>query len=321
MNAGSAAVLDAYLSALADSGRRPWTIAKYKLAGGRLLRHIERTGGWEQLTSDSLQEYLRTYQGNTRRFHHAVARGLCGWLVSRNELKQNPAEGLRMPRIERKRPNVVRDEEWAALVEMAGRTPASTSNRTRATARMWERLCFLYLLRYSGLRVHEVVGYRQRHIYNPYTHTTSIVDEPGLRIGDLDLVNKTATVRGKGGREELAMLSDRTADAMRTMLLTIYTSGKADPSRLLFAGADGRPRGVIWAQSQLTVLSRKAGLSREITPHMLRHTFATSLLEAGADLRAIQRLMRHRTLNTTLIYADFINDSALRKQFEKGDQT
>lgn len=310
MNPGNEAILAGYLAAVTDRGGRPWTVTKYRYAGRRFLGHVEAVGGWPQLTPDDILAYLRTFTArSTRRFHWAVAHGLCDWLVARRELSGNPAHGLKLPRPERRLPKVITDEEWQGLLH--------SCKRYSKKSKVWEGLCLLYLLRYSGLRVHEAVGYKGERFWDAYKQAEVRKDVPGLRIGDLDLFGKTARVRGKGGREEFAMLSDATVEALRAFLRPRHLVG-ADPSALLFVTTDGRPRGAKWAQSRLTAFGRRAHLARTITPHMLRHTFATSLLEAGADIRAIQRLMRHTDIQSTLVYADFVNKGALRAQFDKG---
>lgn len=311
MSPGNEAVLVGYLAAVADRGGRPWTVTKYRYAAQKFLKHVENRGGWPQITQGEVQAYLREFRTrSTKRFHRAVARGLCAWMIERRELSSNPVDGVVAPRPEEQLPKILTKEEWDGLVH------ACKSGRKK---RVWEGLALLYLLRYSGLRVHEATGYKGREIYDAYKQTMGTQDVAGLRIGDLDLFGKTARIRGKGGREEFAMLSDATVETLRIWLQPRFISG-ADPSELLFRTASGRPRGVLWARSRIKRYALRAGIVRTITPHMLRHTFATSLLEAGADIRAVQRLLRHRDLHTTLRYADFVHKDALRAQFEKGEK-
>lgn len=136
----------------------------------------------------------------------------------------------------------------------------------------------LVLLLYSsGLRVGEVVRLRPQDLD---------ADRGMIRV-----------VRGKGGKDRYTLLSERALAAVRIYLDTI------PPGRWLFPG--GRPQRHLTERSVQAVVrsaARRAGLAKRVTPHMLRHSFATHLLEAGTDLRYIQELLGHQSSRTTEIY-------------------
>jgi site-specific recombinase XerD len=175
-----------------------------------------------------------------------------------------PVVAARIPRPKRHRslPEVLSKEEVAAFLR-ALRHP-----KDRA---------LVMLIYSSGLRVSEAVR---------------------LRPGDLDVARGLLRVRhGKGGKDRYTLLSPRAIEAVRT-----YTEA-FQPEEWLFPGArPDRHYSTRSIQRVIAMCARKAGLARKVTPHTLRHSFATHLLEAGTDLRYIQELLGHRSSRTTQIY-------------------
>lgn len=131
-----------------------------------------------------------------------------------------------------------------------------------------------------------------------------------IRLGDIDIEQRAIRIFGKGSRERQVFLSD---DAM-TDLLKRYVAAKhptGRPSDRLFVNTQGLPAVSSCIRSRIKALANSGGLARKITPHMLRHTAATALLEAGVDIRIVQRLLGHQTIATTQIYTH-VSDRALR---------
>jgi site-specific recombinase XerD len=119
-----------------------------------------------------------------------------------------------------------------------------------------------------------------------------------LTTGDIDASRGVIRVRdGKGGKERLVTLSD---ELLRT--LRAYWRVARPPAPYLFATASGRPLGAKTARAALRRAAESAGISKRVTPHTLRHSFATHLLERGTDLRVIQVLLGHSSLRTTTRY-------------------
>ena len=139
-----------------------------------------------------------------------------------------------------------------------------------------------------------------------------------LSIDDVDLTRDEFSVRGKGDKVRVVFLSD---EAKRT--ITAYLTGRRDMSDALFiqygknakAAKDLRlsPRAV---QRMFKVCAAKAGITRKVTPHVLRHSFATDLLSNGADLRSVQALLGHANIATTQIYTH-VTDKHLRDVHKK----
>jgi integrase/recombinase XerD len=130
-----------------------------------------------------------------------------------------------------------------------------------------------------------------------------------LRIQDIDSKRMIITVRnGKGAKDRCVMLSEKVLNGLRNY----YKSLRIKPKSYLFFGKDiDSPMLPRWAQHNISLAGKKAGIKKPVTPHILRHSFATHLLENGVDVRRIQILMGHKSLRTTAIYmsvsADFIN--------------
>jgi integrase/recombinase XerC len=206
---------------------------------------------------------------NARRLSSVKA--LFDWLVRLGRITGNPADGVRRPKTPRMLPKFLSVDEARALVEMPDtRTPAGARDRA-----------ILELLYASGLRVSELCG---------------------LNPEDLDFEYGTVRVMGKGSKERVVPFGGKAREALESWLekrpkVAPGTSGEA-----LFLNLKG---GRLTARSVARMLDRyvlECAMSRDISPHVLRHTFATHLLGAGADLRGIQELLGHASLSTTQKY-------------------
>jgi integrase/recombinase XerC len=185
----------------------------------------------------------------------------------------NPAKPLRSPRQRRKLPKFLTKEEIGRLLA-APKPSAVGGTRDRA---------ILELMYSAGLRVHELSG---------------------LDDGDIDLRAGTVRVRGKGRRERLGVVGGHARRAVEAWLAARAkgarpTSGGRRP---LFTNKLGGRLGVRGIARLLEKHLASAGLSGRATPHTLRHSFATHLLDAGADIRSVQELLGHKSITTTQIY-------------------
>jgi integrase/recombinase XerC len=196
----------------------------------------------------------------------ASARSWLRFLVRRGAIEQNPARAVRTPRQARRLPSFLPKDESRDLLD---RPPASSEAGRRDHA-------LLELLYATGIRVAECSG---------------------LDCADLDRSQKTVRVRGKGNKEREVPVGDPALAAVDRYLAA--TGRSRGP--LFTNGRGGRltPRSVHRIVRRET---RAAGITRRVTPHTLRHTFATHLLGEGADLRLIQELLGHRRLSTTQRY-------------------
>jgi integrase/recombinase XerC len=196
----------------------------------------------------------------------AAVRSCCRFLVRRGVLERNPAREVRGPRQPRKLVTFLPIDEAAQLVE--GRAVGGAA-RERDVA-------ILELLYASGLRVSELSG---------------------LDVDALDGAEQTVRVLGKGRKERIVPYG-----AAASRALARWLAVRGERRGPLFTSARGRRLGVRSIHTIVRRAARAAGLTRRVSPHTLRHTFATHLLDGGADLRAIQELLGHSRLSTTQRY-------------------
>jgi integrase/recombinase XerD len=243
------------------------------------LRDLELPAVSRDTLSDFLSE-LRDTGLATRSLARAVSvlRGFHGWLAAEGKLPLDPAELLESPRLGRDLPEVFEAVEIEALIAAAQATPAPLGLRDTA---------LLETAYGAGLRVSELVGLSADQVLR---------QEELLRI------------TGKGSKERLVPLGrlgwqalDRWITEGRPQLLARRRSGPA-PGGILFLNARGGPltRMGFWKILRRHVLA--SGLPPSCHPHSLRHSFATHLLEGGADLRAVQEMLGHADIATTRIY-------------------
>ena len=207
----------------------------------------------------------------------AAIRSMFRFLLRRGIIETNPAELVSSPKLEKKLPSHLNIDEITTLVE-APAEPGSLSARDRA---------ILETLYSSGLRVSELVG---------------------LNVRGADLAGGTVRVMGKGGKERVVPLGAKAVKA-----LSEYLEMRSEPSvdTPLFINARG---GRITRRSVGRIVERymrHIPSMKKASPHTLRHTFATHLLEGGADLRAIQEMLGHSSLSTTQKYTHVSIDKLL----------
>ncbi len=201
----------------------------------------------------------------------SALRSFFRFLLRQRLVESDPVRGLSNPKQEKRHPRALNVDQAIGLME-AKLSPDPEGLRDLALAE---------LLYGSGLRISEAVG---------------------LDVHDLDTSSGVARVTGKGSKERLAPLSD----AARTRLdryLTQRHAFVADPlEKALFLGRQGKRLNRRQAARIVDHLAKLAGLPQHVHPHMLRHSFATHMLEAGADLRDIQELLGHERISTTQRY-------------------
>src|SRR3989338_1785885 len=191
------------------------------------------------------------------------------FLMKKGFLAKNPAELLSSPKIEKYLPTVLTVDEAAALVE----TIKGQKLQKRDKA-------ILEVLYSAGIRVSELAG---------------------LNMKDVDIVSGIIKVIGKGNKERVAILGEKAREALKAYLEE-GSRVKGQEGEPVFLGTRGEritPRAV---QRLVRDSADISGISKHPTPHSLRHTFATHLLDAGVDLRAIQEMLGHASLSTTQKY-------------------
>jgi integrase/recombinase XerD len=205
-----------------------------------------------------------------------AVRGFHRFCVADGLAKADPAAGVRPPAPARRLPKALPLGDVEAILEAAGAPGTTLALRDRA---------LLEVLYGTGARISEAVG---------------------LDVDDLDRVDATVVLHGKGGKERLVPIGTyalAAVDAYLTRARPELSSARApDRAGALFLNARG---GRLSRQSAWTVLAKaadRAGVTRDVSPHTLRHSFATHLLEGGADVRVVQELLGHASVTTTQIY-------------------
>jgi integrase/recombinase XerC/integrase/recombinase XerD len=215
----------------------------------------------------------------------AAIRGLFDFLVRGGELAQNPADLVSSPKRGEKLPRVLTQEQMRSLLE---RIPARTALELRDRA-------LLELANSCGLRCEEIVN---------------------LDLGAFDPETEQLRVLGKGSKERLLPVGEPAQRALRRYLERGRRALAADPrERALFVSKSGRRLSGSDVTRRLNLWTREAALAAGVSPHALRHSFATHLLEGGADLRAIQELLGHASISTTQIYTR-VDAARLRDTYE-----
>ena len=214
----------------------------------------------------------------------ASVRGLFDFLVRTERLGQNPADLVSSPKREEKLPRVLSAEQVRSLLE---RIPARTPLELRDRA-------MLELAYSCGLRCEEIVN---------------------LDLGALDHESEQLRVLGKGSKERLLPVGEPAQRALRAYCERGRHALAADPrERALFLSKSGRRLSNSDVTRRLALWVREAALAGGVSPHSLRHSFATHLLEGGADLRAIQELLGHASISTTQVYTR-VDTARLREAY------
>jgi len=222
----------------------------------------------------------------------AAVRSWFRFLCRRGAVESNPAEGLRGPRQDKKLPHYLQEDALGRLLTTP--TPDTIlGRRDRA---------ILEVLYTAGLRVSELTG---------------------LNLNDLDRAEGVATVRGKGKKERLVFFGAQALDALEAWLRAreelLAHLGKQPAGRhkdAVFLNKNGTrltPRSV---GRLLAKYLARAALDTAASPHSLRHSFATHLLDHGADIRSVQELLGHRSLTTTQIYTH-VTTGRLKESYQK----
>lgn len=199
----------------------------------------------------------------------SAARALYRYLAREKRVRCDPFQGIRAPKSERKLPRTLGIEEVATLV--TGEPTEDIDARDRA---------LIELIYSCGLRISEAAA---------------------LDLSDLDLAECVITTTGKGNKTRRLPVGRMAAAALSDWLARRRTF--TEPSQhAVFTTLDGRRLGVRAMQKRVDLLARRRGLPRHVHPHMLRHSFASHLLESSGDLRAVQELLGHADISTTQVY-------------------
>ena len=265
------------------------TLANYSHAIGLLFRLKENTA-LRDLESQQVRRFVARLHagglsGRTLALTLSAWRGLFGWLARHRGFAANPAQGVRAPKSPRLLPKALSVEQVQQLLE-APAVDAPEALRDRA---MFE------LLYSSGLRLGEIVAL-------------------DAEDGRLDLRQGEVTVTGKGSKTRSVPVGSRARDALRAWLKA-RAQLAAPAERALFVGARGKRIAPGTVQARLRAWAKRRGLGAAVHPHMLRHSFASHVLQSSQDLRAVQEMLGHASISTTQVYTH-LDFQALAKVYD-----
>lgn len=272
-------MLDTFFSYLSiERGLSGNTLSAYSRDLQEVRRHLKQTGisRWEDVTREHILSYFEaigtglSYRSKGRRL--AATRSFFKYLEREGKIPRNPASRIRFPKFRLTLPKFLSPNEVEALLEKPDPTHP-LGQRDRA---MFE------LLYATGLRVSELTD---------------------LQIGQIHLDAGYIVVRGKGDKERLVPMGEIAHDALKTYLeeSRLILARKRFSHEVFLNSRGGKlSRQGVWKIIKQSAI--QAGIQKNLTPHMVRHSFATHLLENGADLRSLQAMLGHADISTTQIY-------------------
>jgi site-specific recombinase XerD len=270
--------------------RSAHTVRSYRADLAQLVKSVGEWSAFEQPAK--LRAYLRTYgvTPQTRARKLSCLRSFVRYLKARGLIAHDPTETLEAPCRRRPLPKVLTQHEAVELLDggEVGRTPL----RDRA---------MLELMYAAGLRAAEVVA---------------------LRMPDLDLRAQSLRVVGKGSKERVSFFGEFCRKALESYIAIERKAppqvgaGRTSSPEPVFTNARGRALTTRTVQNVVKRWARRVALPDDVSPHTLRHSFATHLLDGGADLKAVQQLLGHESLATTQVYTH-VSIERLREAVEK----
>ncbi len=277
--------LQPFLDHLAKERRySAYTVRNYRQAFADFFEWLRREqrgeGGFDALTARDMRDFIIEAQGrfDRRTLHNHVSglRAFYRYWLRRGRLARNPFTGVPLPKLEKKLPKFLTETQVAALLNGPAKLLQS---ETQDAFTAWRDRLVLELLYGGGLRVSELVALNHR---------------------DVDLSAGSARVLGKGRKERICPLGRVAITVLKKFREEFArNAGPGDP-----VVVTARRRRTTVREVQLIVKKylALAGLPMDLSPHKLRHSYATHLLDSGADLRAVQELLGHASLATTQVY-------------------
>lgn len=279
-------LIDEFLNyLLVEKGLSANTLCSYRIDLYRFEDFLQKTGIKNIIEADSsviLKHLIKLrdsgISARSRARHMATLRGFYKFLIQEKILKNNPTQNIDLPKSGLKLPDVLSVQEITQVLNIADpQKPAGARNAA-----------MLELMYAAGLRVSELIA---------------------VKLQDINLDNCCIRVFGKGSKERMVPFGQHARQkidfyitSIRPQLLNSHVSA------YLFVARAGKPmtRQGFW--KLLKQYARKAGINKPITPHSLRHSFASHLLEGGADLRSVQIMLGHEDISTTQIYTHVARD-------------
>ncbi len=274
---GLSSRLDAFLGHLANERRlSPHTLSNYRRDLERLSLWLADRGvtHWRDLDPHLVRQYVawrhrQGSSGKTLQRELSALRSLFRFLLREGAATQSPAQGIRAPKTRRRLPVTLDTDQLGHMLDQPAEDPLEARD-----------LAILELFYGCGLRLAELVG---------------------LNLGDIDARDASVEVTGKGSKTRRIPVGRQALSALERWLAVRAALAGADEPALFVSRRGNRihPRTV---QQRVRRWAMKQGTLRHVHPHLLRHSFASHLLESSGDLRAVQELLGHSNISTTQIY-------------------
>lgn len=254
----------------------PRTLAAYRRDLEDFLAWLGKHGtvAWSRVDSQQVRSYAasRHRQGlspKSLQRHLSAIRAWFRYLLREGQVRANPADGVRAPKVDRRLPHTLDADQLGRLMALPGDTPLDRRDRA-----------IMELFYSSGLRLAELVA---------------------LNVADMHSSDGLLQVTGKGNKTRRLPVGRFATEAVARWLVTRPQLAKAgEPA--LFVGQRGSRLSARSVEARLRQRAIEQGMPRHVHPHMLRHSFASHVLESSGDLRAVQELLGHADISTTQIY-------------------
>lgn len=229
------------------------------------------------LKYEEIKHFLREIDTTPRTKAHylTVLNSFYNYLIYCNKLSVNPCDGLKSPKLEKKLPNYLTDEEIDKLFNIRCTKPIDYRNKA-----------MLEVLFATGARITELIS---------------------LELGQIDFDECIIRIFGKGKKERIVPMGDTAINALKNYIYNYRSFLVKNTNNYIFLNTYGNKISRQGFFKILKNLCKDAGIKKEVSPHTIRHSFATHLLNNGADLRIIQELLGHENLETTEIYSHLSN--------------
>jgi len=275
------------------------TVAAYHNDLNQLANFVEEdtakrgfTPLWSSFDRQGMLSYLlnlkeRGYAATTKARKVAATRSFSKFLVAEGIVKEDPTEKLDSPKVGKALPKPISHSQAMLLIEQPAKLSTPEAKRDKA---------MLELLYASGMRVSELVS---------------------LNLGDVDTEGGSVRCFGKGNKERIIPIAPRAALTIKEYLQEArprITQNESEKALFLNRRGERLTRQGFW--QILKGYAKSAGLDTEITPHTLRHSFATHMLSGGADLRSVQELLGHANISTTQVYTHLTREH-IRRTYDK----
>ncbi len=279
-----------------EKGYSEHTISAYRndLTGLADFANKDKSvSSWTNFNRQTMLSYMlylkeRGYVATTIARKVAAARSFFNFMVSENQIKTDPTENMSSPSVGKALPKPIPINQVRLLLEQPAKLTTAEAKRDQA---------MLELLYASGMRISELVA---------------------LNLGDVNTEgNYFVRCFGKGRKERIIPIYEKIATAIKKYInedRPKLAHGKKETALFLNARGERLTRQGFW--QKLKEYVKSAGLSSKISPHTLRHSFATHMLSGGADLRSVQELLGHANISTTQVYTHLTTDQ-VRRTYDK----